>query len=245
MDSTSAPPKPPKNYSWVKPVALWGSVAVAVGLGGYGVYTLLTNLTANQGINACEANWKTAFTAYTNQYQTYYNANGHQPLTAEQEAALQPYVKQMNSAESCIQSLQNANTSAFWTTLTEIAVAAVAGTTLYGFFRAYLNRPGGPGTIQSGSEARNAARNSVVQEDADSGVIDSAQAVDNVTANQTATQAEAATEETALGDTADAQLAEAVGDESLVAQIQDFISLVVDETSYYATLAYDYFIALF
>ena len=245
MSAPSLPPNPPKNYSWVKPLAIWGSVGAAVVLGGYGIYTLLTNLTANQGINACEADWQTAFKGYITEYTVYYNANGKKPLTAQQEANLQPYVTAMNNAETCIQKLQNANTTDFWNSLTIIAVAAVAGTTLYGFFRAYLKRPGGPGTIQSGSEARNAARNSVVQEDADSGAIDAAEAADNVTANQAATQEEAATEEAALGDAADAQLAEAAGDEALTAQIEDFVSLVVDETSYYATLAYDYFIDLF
>ena len=160
---------------------------------------------------------------------------------------MQGYVSAMNAAEQCIQNITNANTAAFWATITNMALIAGVGLTGYAFFKAYLNRPGGPGVVRSGSEARNAMRDSNVQEEADAGNIDSAEAADSVTANAAAAQAEAATEADALQTTATEQLAaaEAASDEALITQINTFEVAEIEEVAVYSADAEDFFAALF
>ncbi|HTT74241.1 MAG TPA: hypothetical protein VMG99_08915 [Thermoplasmata archaeon] len=244
---TLPPPRAPRDYSWVKPVVLYGGIAGGVILVGYGVYTVLNNVSQNQNqaaLNSCAAQWQSAFDAYQTQYKSYVEANGGAALTSTQTANLQGYVSIMNQAEQCILTAGNASTSTWATTLTDIAIAAAVAVGAVAAFRAYLSYRGG--LVRSGSEARAAVKSAINQTEASSGSIstDDASGLNEQVASDGAT--EAAAEQSALGTTASANLdaATAADDTSLVDSIQSFITTVIDTIVDAVTAVYDYFAAL-
>jgi len=250
------PPPPPKSPFPYKSVAIGVGIGGAILLGGYGVYVLLNNLSGGggnpgAGLTACEQNWQTAYNGWVQQQQAYQKANvaaGLPPtLTSAQLAALQPYVDQMNSAETCIQQEANYSISQWSLTLTEIAlgVAAIAGLTYY--MKARLQAKGGSEQFNSGAEARATTRGALAQEQLDSSTISSSEAAGlNQQASQVGLQ-EAADESAALGDTAaaDSAAAQAAGDLTLVDEIEVFSDTVIVEVTAAVTAAIDYFAALF
>lgn len=224
----------PSKHAWIGKAALYGAGAVAIGLVGYGIYSFLAGFSSGPGksISDCESNWKTAYQGYIQQYDAFLKQNGGKPLSAQQEAALQPYVTAMNDAEGCLVSVANASTAGFWNAITYTALAVVGVTGAYYAFRAYLNRPGS-GFLRNGSEARAAYRNARAQADLDSGAISSEDAQAQVAATNDQVAAEADSESAALGNAAEGveKSAVASGDSSLLVQAQEFVQEVVDTIS--------------
>lgn len=233
----------------VKAVAIYGGIGGAVLLGGYGIYKALTTVAsgpAGAGIKGCQAQWTAAFQAYNAQYAAYIRQNGGKPLTVQQEQSLQQYVSIMNQAENCIASISNASTTAWKSILTDTALAAVAGATIYASFRAYLNSRGG--LLTDGTEARAAARNSTVQDMANNGEITADDAAANVEATQSElSSVEAPAEEEAVGSAASDVIAtaEAEGASDIVVEAQVFVTEIVDTVQEVLYAVYAYFVDLF
>ncbi len=238
------PPPSRGSTDWGR-IALYGGGAVAVVAVGYGVYTVLNNITSGPGagLTVCEQNYKTAFAAYTAQYQYYVKLNGGAPPTQTQEASLNGYVTQMNSALACVQSEANYNSTVVASFLTEVALAAVITAGAVVAFRAYLNSRTG-GKVTSGTEARQATRDSIAQTETENGTMSQADGAANVSESRTVAAAEGDAESAALGSTASADLAaaETSGDVSLVDSIQLYTEDLIDSISFYVTEAYDYFV---
>lgn len=248
MASPSYPPPSRPRTDWAR-VALYGGIAGGVLLGGYGVYTLLNNLSGGggnpgAGLSVCEQNYQTAFNAYTAQYKAYVKQNGGAPPTTAQENSLTGYTNAMNTAETCVQSEANYSITAWTSFLTNVALLAAGSLTVIYAYKNYLKYRGGQ--VSSGTEARQAIRNSVAQTEVEDGTMSPADGAANVAQSRNVAATEAEAENSALGSVASTDLAEATaaGDIGLVDNIQLFVSDAIDTIYTYAAEVYDYFVGI-
>jgi len=230
------PPRPPRNYSWVKPVAIYGSIGGAILIGGYAVYTYFTGPTT-EGISACQQAYKTALVDYGEQYQAMIKQNGGQPLTTQQETYLNGYQTAALNAISCMKKIANYSsskvTSVVTSTITEVLV-------IFGLAVAL------PYAIKSYAQSINAIRNKFALQAADDGEIPTAEAQGLM--DQTATATEAAAEaEVSAGlseDEAAIAAAEASNDAALVAEIESYDTTIYSEEVADVLAQSDYFAEL-
>ena len=253
------PPAPAPSYQPPKQPLPWGKIAIGVGVAGavvlvgYGVYAALNGLFgggAGAGLTACESNWTTAYEGWSKQQQAYQQANVAAglpaTLTSAQLAALQPYVNQMNSAETCVQTEANYNVTTWAEVITvaAIGVAAIIGVTSY--FKARLAAKGGAQRLTSGSEARATMRGSLAQDQLENGEITPGDAASLNSQAASEGAAEASTEQAVTGAqaSADTAAAESAGEGQLYADIESFTTNVIDTVVIEVEDVYDYFAAL-
>ena len=241
--TTTLPPRP-HDHSWVKPVAIYGSIGVAVVLVGYGIYQYIEGGSEAAAIAGCEAQWQEAYATYSADYQSFIKANGGAALTQQQTTSLQGYVTIMDNAETCMVNAGAAQTTAWTSFFTKVAYAIIAALGAVAAFNAYLAYRGGK--LSGGAEARAAGRNALTKTALDNQEVSPDDAAGLFDQTSSTASAEASAEASSLSQTGNAAVAaaEAEGDTSAVESIQLWLTDVVDTLVVDVTLVYDWFVAL-